>query len=807
MSTSTSAAPMKDIEAANGLLTLHEPRCVQGYIIAAGSRIRRYRKDADTKTELEKADGYLDTGDEAQISVRLPNLEEVKKEFYEIREKIYLLLEDQFAGEDVDSKEEFMQQQEMSNFQVLQDFDDRYCELKSKLLVFQRSTTPNLTSYRESSSANFTTYSKVKLPEIRLPSFSGIISDWITFRDTFRSLIHQNSQLTEVDKFTYLESSLVGDALQEVHAIELSTANYEVAWSALQNRYENKKLIVKNYLDALFAVEPLKKENFECLSRLIGDFEKTLQMLDKVGESTAGWSTILAHMVCARIDAAKLRCWETHHSSKDVPKYENILSFLRNHCSVLQSVMTTKSTVSDQRSMKPSTCYTLVNTGKCHFCKGPFHSAFLCAKFQGMNITERNEAVKKNQLCRNCLRTGQQAWMCERGVCHHCSQKHHSMLCPTSPLGRSSVPLPPSGPSTVHPQPQLPPSQLHNPNQQTHTNTRHALTATDSHSLQSPSTSYNATSSNTFIAQQVVPTHNVILSTALVTVRDHVGNTMLAQALLDSCSQHCLMTKSFANKLQFRKFPAYLSVHGIGSGCAVSTMMVSAKVGARSRSFPTFSEEMQFYVLPKLTAELPTASFDPTEWNIPDASLLTDPWFNRPATIDLIIGAEYYFDLLTEGQSQATCKGPTLQNTVLGWIVSGRVPNNPVDNPTMNLCVTTTIQDQLTKFWELETCRTNTTNSIEESACEMIYEQTTTRDYTERIVVTLPKKQFIIERLGESRTAAMKRFIRLERRFTAKPELREAYTDFIHEYQLLEHMNEVFEQSATLSTTYHITLY
>ncbi|XP_055623373.1 uncharacterized protein LOC129766803 [Toxorhynchites rutilus septentrionalis] len=120
----------------------------------------------------------------------------------------------------------------------------------------------------------------------------------------------------------------------------------------------------------------------------------------------------------------------------------------------------------------------------------------------------------------------------------------------------------------------------------------------------------------------------------------------------------------------------------------------------------------------------------------------------------------------------------------------------------MNLCVTTNIQDQLTKFWELETCRTNSTNSVEESACETIFEQTTCRDTTGRFVVTLPKKPLIIEQLGESRTTAMRRFMGLERRLHANPELRNAYTDFIHEYQLLGHMKEVAVQ--TTKTVYYL---
>ncbi|XP_055634339.1 uncharacterized protein LOC129774601 [Toxorhynchites rutilus septentrionalis] len=143
--------------------------------------------------------------------------------------------------------------------------------------------------------------SRVKLPEIRLPSFGGKTRDWVTFRDMFRSLIHRNEQLTEMDKFTYLRSSLTDEA------------------RVLQTRYENKKLIVKAHLDALFAEEPMKRENYEALNHLLSEYDRNLQMLEKIGEAPSNWSTILVYMVCSRLDPVTLRHWESHHSSKDVP--------------------------------------------------------------------------------------------------------------------------------------------------------------------------------------------------------------------------------------------------------------------------------------------------------------------------------------------------------------------------------------------------------------------------------------------------------------------------------------------------------
>ncbi|XP_062704313.1 uncharacterized protein LOC134286676 [Aedes albopictus] len=733
--------------------------------------------------------------DECEVEVRLEGLEEVYVEFFVLREKIELLMEDEEDdGDDIDPAEKDATNRVQQNFLAAENFENRYCKLKVALLKLLPPKDPPQRS-GGTPAEQATTHSKVKLPEISLPVFSGKLGEWVMFRDTFRSLIHQNGQLNPMDKFTYLRTSLTGDALKEINTIELSAANYEVAWKVLQERYENKKLIVKAYLDALFSLEPLKKESYDGLNHLVSEFEKNLQMLDKVGEQTAQWSTILAYMLCARMDTVTLRLWEAHHNSKNVPKYQDLVTFLRNQCSVLQSIAPSKSTSSDQRQSKIAVCHAVVKmSNKCPFCGESWHSPFHCTKFQKMKVTERNEAVMKSKLCRNCLHPGHFSRTCDKGVCHHCRQKHHTMLHFT-PV-RSSVPPAQTRNQESSPQQRQPQSNPQQPNQQAHTQSNNAPTHTANSQINrpQPSTSQPNTSHN-YVALPKTPTHNILLSTALVRVKDRFGNIMLARALLDSCSQHCLMTREFSNKLKFRVSPTFLSVQGIGSAQSVSTKRVSAEVSPRSRMISPFEEEMQFFVLPKLTVSLPTSSFIPSEWNLPESTFMADPDFYESGPVDVIIGAEYYLDLLADGRLKATENGPTLQNTVFGWIVSGRVPDIPINEPrsVVNVCSTTELQDQLTKFWEIETCRTVSNHSVEESACEEIFAKTTVRDETGRFIVTLPKKDYLVERLGESRSIAIRRLNCLERRLSVNPELRTQYSDFIQEYLDMGHMVEVSE--------------
>ncbi|XP_055590185.1 uncharacterized protein LOC129742319 [Uranotaenia lowii] len=738
--------------------------------------------------------------DQRQISVRLEKLENTCKEFYDVRGKIELFIEEAMEEESVDSAARGKgedrtddQSREEANNLLLQQFDDKFCMLKAELLELQIRDLPhNLTEHLARPSS---TFSKVKLPEIRLPTFGGKVNEWVVFRDSFHSLIDQNSELTKMDKFTYLRAALSSDALQEINNIELSAANYTLAWNALQDRYENKKIIAKSYLDALFSIEPLKKESFEGLNRLINDFEKNVQMLEKIGEETKGWSTLLAHMICSRLDASTLRHWETKHATKEVPAYIPLMQFLKSQCAVLQSIGPQKNSSPhiDQRLQKSSVCHTMVkSSGTCPFCSESWHSAFQCGRFQRMKLVERNEAVVKARLCRNCLHWGHLARNCDRGSCHQCHQRHHTLLHPQVRSSGTFAPRPnQSGiPLPRNHQASQPKPQITNPT--SHTNTSQPV------SLQNSSTPNNNTSatphtSQTYITLPITPSQNIILPTAIININDKLGNPVQARALLDSCSQNCLMTSNFAKKLKIRETSAHLSIRGIGSSEAVSTRVVRAEVAARCPTISPYSEEMSFHVLPKLTVALPTTSFEPSQLMLPDSTILADPLFFRSNPVDVIIGAEFYFDLMTEGRLKVAETGPTLQNTVFGWIVSGRIPNCEPRGQLSSSYVTSIadIQDQLTKFWELETCRTKSVFSIEETMCEEIFDATTTTYSSGRYVVSLPKKTFMLSRLGDSRVAAEKRFASLEHKLSRNEELKLSYVEFMREFISLGHMREV----------------
>lgn len=199
-------------------------------------------------------------------------------------------------------------------------------------------------------------------------------------------------------------------------------------------------------------------------------------------------------------------------------------------------------------------------------------------------------------------------------------------------------------------------------------------------------------------------------------------------------------------------------------------------------------------VIEKITDTLPQHVIDPALLDIPDDLQLADPNFYESSDIDLLIGAGMFFDLLMSGQIKLGKRNPILQQTKLGWILSGPI-SLPTPKSTRMHCFLSVNNDDLyqslEKFWKIEELPIDATKcSMEELECEAHYTRTHSRTNTGRFQVSLPLKNNI-ESLGESRDSAIKRFIALERRFDKNPELKQSYINFMREYNSLKHMSKI----------------
>lgn len=124
------------------------------------------------------------------------------------------------------------------------------------------------------------------------------------YKDTFVSVIDSNTrqELTEIQKFQYLRSSLSDEALQVIHTLETIEENYKIAWRLITKRYENTKLIINTHIKELFDLSVVTKGSYVALRTFIDSIRTHVRALEALKQPIAHWGTILIYLLSDKLD-------------------------------------------------------------------------------------------------------------------------------------------------------------------------------------------------------------------------------------------------------------------------------------------------------------------------------------------------------------------------------------------------------------------------------------------------------------------------------------------------------------------------
>ncbi|XP_011858217.1 PREDICTED: uncharacterized protein LOC105555783 [Vollenhovia emeryi] len=238
-----------------------------------------------------------------------------------------------------------------------------------------------------------------------------------------------------------------------------------------------------------------------------------------------------------------------------------------------------------------------------------------------------------------------------------------------------------------------------------------------------------------------------------------------------------------------------MPISGLGELSTQTRTLVKVTLQSRINGFQV---NLDCLVIGKITQNIPVNRLSLQELRIPEGITLADPDFDKPSHVDLLLGAEVFFELLCIGKIKIADGQPTWQKTLLGWIVSGSLLVEPQTSKATicGLDVNEQLNENLARFWQIEHTQRQNTRTPEERIREGHFAQTYTRNSDGRFKVTLPTKQGELHKLGESRDIALRRFGVLERRLERDPQLKMVYANFIHEYLELKHMRELKSEDA-----------
>lgn len=665
-------------------------------------------KRGNIKGQLTRFIDYLETStNKNEIEVRLKKMEELFDKFDEVQSQI-----EERDESEIDKREQF----ENLYYSAL---------AKAKGIITQ---TPNIVS-------------EVKLSPLQVPSFTGNYEDWLHFRDTFKSLVDSNSNLSDLQKFHYLLSSLKGQALQMVSSLEITSNNYKTAWEILSSRYHNKRIIADKHVRSLFNMQSIKNEDSIALRKLIDETQLHLRALETMNLPTSTWDALLVHLVTGKLDPVTRHHWESYILKDELPTYKELISCLSERARVIESTHIARAVNHNKARVN---LHTEITLQRCPQCKGD-HKLFACVQFTSQTIEQRQETIKRLKLCFNCLRPNHNVRTCSsKSTCKVCNKKHNTLL--------------------------------HKAGNQ-------------------PAANENAV--QTYSSQGG---NEVLLSTVIVELNQN-GTKHQVRALLDCGAQSNFVTKSLCDRLMLQQHNLCIPVSGIHR--QVTTVTSGVNITIRSQ-FSSYERNINCLVLPEITNQLPQNNIDIRTIKIPKGLQLADPKFNKRAPVDMLLGAEVFWEVI-KTESEATSNS-LLHNTLFGWVVAGQIPS-PRNHPNQvsnlqnksSLCHISLNQlhKDVERFWLVEELSTKIPfKSKEDIACEDHFTTTYRRDETGRFVVRLPFKNNQPE-LGESLEIAIKRQLALERRFRSDHLLHREYCKFMEEYQTLGHMTPCVSTAIT----------
>ncbi|XP_046807521.1 uncharacterized protein LOC124420038 [Lucilia cuprina] len=669
-----------------------------------------------------------------------------------------------------------------------------YCNLLAKLSELAEKlrqdasskydSSPIPTHSIEISRLNTDSYS-FNLPPCDIEVFNGDYMLWPTFRDLFTAVYIKNSRLSSVEKLFHLTQKTSGEAREIVQKSPLTNMGFDLAWTNLCTRFENRRILVNLQLKVLFNLQSISSESGIALKQLQRDINSSISALKMYDIDVESWDPIFVFLCSNRLPDTTLTLWEQGLTDKtSIPKWADLDSFLTNRYRTLESVAELRKTNTNSKvslsTRKINSFQNNIAAPRCPLCPNEFHVIRKCPSFLEMDYPQKFGLIKKLSLCLNCFSKLHLVKNCNsKNSCGHCRKRHNTLLHrdnsdpnelsegTTSNLNPNSIPF-----------------------------------------VQSDSDPTTSTTSSGVSIQNCfsMNSNGVLLGTAIVNI-SHMDVKFRARALIDSGSEGTLISERLFNrlKLPFRKTTATIS--GLNNTVS-ATVRKECCFGLSSPLYSGSQISAKALVVPHLAENIPSQTFLPSSFSDLPKIPLADPLFHNSAKIDILLGGDLIPSIMCSGVRTSVCGSLMAQETIFGWILTGPVSTKSTSSNSniVSYFCEIALDKEISKFWEVEDLPRERFISPSDKKCEELFKMTTRKSPEGRYIVSLPFKEGYPEKLclGKSRNSALAQFFRNESRLLRDPSLKSEYDRVVQEYEDLNHMSKVCDESLNESLTYYL---
>ncbi|CAG2200378.1 unnamed protein product [Mytilus edulis] len=578
----------------------------------------------------------------------------------------------------------------------------------------------------------------VKLPKLEIMGYNGDKQKFKEFWDQFEVTVHKNTKLSNVEKFSYLKSKLHGTAQSAISGLQLSNENYDVAIDILKDRFGDIQNAVNAHYVELINLSCASNRTSE-LRFLYDKIERNLRSLEALNQNidqdvfismittklpeavlvqleiqkgSDRWTVdklrdLLKSYIAAR-EAAEIQSKEkTNDFKPQQPSNANVQSRYKPSYGKPQNVRSSGEALFSATNDRPFTPTRTEVKKLCIYCKGS-HWSDECSLYK----TVEDRKAQLNGLCYICLKSGHRLRECSSDrKCVYCSKtkKHHRSLCLKKfPTNRTEI------------------SNL----------VDEAVESTESVTV-------SLTTEPSFLSSD--------------TCNEEI------RLLLDSGSQRTYVSETLAKKLRL-KVESVEEVSVITFGSDKPKLVKTEKVTLQMKLVDGTKMKISANVVPKITGSVlrrPVSikncqnyEYLWNNFNLAD----TLPTENEKTTIELLIGNDYYLDIILPEKIEIQ-PGLYLLGSKFGWIITGRTSekSDGFEEPS----ISEPSEDS------------NDTKALEKFNNSVEYTN-------ERYLVCWPWKSEI-ETLNDNKELAYGRYRSLLHRLRNKPELFENYDKIINE--------------------------
>ncbi|XP_022179960.1 uncharacterized protein LOC111040377 [Myzus persicae] len=179
------------------------------------------------------------------------------------------------------------------------------------------------------------TGANVHLPKIPLPTFDGRLQNWPDFRDRFTTLVGNRTHLSNIEKFYYLLGCLQPGPTDVVKGITVSETTYDLAWSALVQRYDKPRQLATTLVNDMLNAPINHQESPAVLITFLNTFCENIALLRSLNIPDLG--SFLLFAISVRCLPSTTRRLFEQGNTVEFPTVDSLLYFAKDRVEVLEN--------------------------------------------------------------------------------------------------------------------------------------------------------------------------------------------------------------------------------------------------------------------------------------------------------------------------------------------------------------------------------------------------------------------------------------------------------------------------------------